>query len=211
MTFDYDNLATIVQGYGWNFFHFLAESLPRVVLLKEMLGTPEYASTKVTASTDRYPHFICRANWRLLLTSCQILTWGLPYEEKYFEMLGISKDRLVHYNPAARYHAKNLLLPTPAPRITPSKEALLSLREALGIKELPAEERSLVVYASRSSADIRKVANEEELISALQAQFPDKEVVVHTGAESVDDSIEMFQKAAVVVGPHGAGLTHILF
>lgn len=56
---------------------------------------------------------------------------------QYLQLLGIPPERVVAYDPTRIYCADMLLLPTPAPRITPPREALLAAREALGVRTLP--------------------------------------------------------------------------
>lgn len=56
---------------------------------------------------------------------------------QYLQLLGIPPERVVAYDPTRIYCADTLLLPTPTPRITPPREALLAAREALGVRTLP--------------------------------------------------------------------------
>lgn len=81
------------------------------------------------------------------------------------------------------------------------------------VRVLPPEERTLVIFCSRGGERSRAVANEPEVVSALaQAVSPlGLEVVVHRRGLSAGDSIALFQRARMVVGPHGAGLSHIVF
>lgn len=45
---------------------------------------------------------------------------------------------------------------------------------------------------------------------ALQSSFPDYDVLEFTGSDSLRQQLEMFATAAMVVAPHGAGLSNIL-
>ncbi len=48
--------------------------------------------------------------------------------------------------------------------------------------------------------------------AAIRIAFPQLELVVFNGSSaSLQDTISLFQRARVVLGPHGAGLSHILF
>lgn len=50
-------------------------------------------------------------------------------------------------------------------------------------------------------------------LAAIRAAFPTQQVVMYSGADglSAAETIALFQRARVVLGPHGAGLSHILF
>ena len=57
-----------------------------------------------------------------------------------------------------------------------------------------------------------QVSNEDQLLAALGASFPTDKLVVFDGySSSVPESIELFRRAKVVVGMHGAGLSHAIF
>jgi len=55
------------------------------------------------------------------------------------------------------------------------------------------------------------VANEAQLLQAISGRFPSAKLRVYTGQETVAETIALFQRARVVVGMHGAGLSHIVF
>ena len=142
----------------------------------------------------------------------------------------------MYYNPNDSYSADILLFPTPVTRITPSREALRNVRNAFGVLDADkpvtsgkggggvtatstsSGKKNKLVYCSRARETSRNVANEEELLDAVRKNFDDLEVVVFHGtndadmpADEVDDVIELFKDAAVIMGPHGAGLSHMLF
>lgn len=64
------------------------------------------------------------------------------------------------------------------------------------------------LLVSRRDARERRIANEDELERALRSQ--DFEIIV-PGALTVHDQAEAFGSAEIIVGPHGAGLTNLLF
>ncbi|XXQ35888.1 Glycosyltransferase 61 catalytic domain-containing protein [Plasmodiophora brassicae] len=58
----------------------------------------------------------------------------------------------------------------------------------------------------------RKIRNEDELVGAAQQAFPDVDVEKVAFEEmDVSEQVVAVHRATVVVGVHGAGLTHILF
>jgi len=179
----FDALASTIQKYGHMYYHFVAEGLPKFVMLRNA-GLPE--GTKV-------------------------LTYGMPFEAEFLDRLGFDDADLVPYDTDKTYSADVLFMPTPTPRITPPLEALESVREALGVRVLPEEERDLVIYCTREGSTSRDVSNEDEVLKTLAEEFPNNELVVYRGGQSLDDVISLFERAKVIAGPHGAGLTHLLF
>jgi hypothetical protein len=64
------------------------------------------------------------------------------------------------------------------------------------------------IYITRKNAGHRKILNEDELIEMLLGyEF----IVVDPGALSFQEQINVFSDAGVVISPHGAGLTNIVF
>jgi capsular polysaccharide biosynthesis protein len=86
--------------------------------------------------------------------------------------------------------------------------AIQWLRDLLDARPAPAPEAS-VLYLGRRSR--RRVLNEEPLIAALQRHTPKLEVVQQLGALPVRQQAELLGRHRLVVGPHGAGFTHLLF
>jgi len=74
------------------------------------------------------------------------------------------------------------------------------------------QEPTDIVYISRGGANTgtRMIANEHMLISALKEAFGPR-VKIHTGQDPLLDQISVFQKAALVIGAHGAGLANLVF
>jgi capsular polysaccharide biosynthesis protein len=64
------------------------------------------------------------------------------------------------------------------------------------------------LYVSRRTAPKRRAVNEDELIRALAAFGFD---VVHPERMSLADQVRLFAEAAVLVAPHGAAVTSIVF
>jgi hypothetical protein len=219
----YDVLATVIQPYGWMYYHFVVETLPKLVLLRDTLPSAapqlhdgEMTSAPASSSSSDGGGGGGTAGeadaWNA--TGARLLLWGMPWEGEWLDLLRVPRAARVAYDPARRYAASLLLLPSPVPAVTPSAEALHAAREAV-CTALPAAAcggaRDVLVYSSRTGERSRAVANEERLLDALRRAFPALRVVVHRRGASAAEAVATFARAAAVVGPHGAGLSHILF
>jgi capsular polysaccharide biosynthesis protein len=88
----------------------------------------------------------------------------------------------------------------------PARWACVWLRaEFLGLQAPEADRR---LYVSRRDAQSRRVVNEEEVTGLLSRHGFD---VVQPERLSLSEQAALFARAAVVVGPHGAGHANILF
>lgn len=90
---------------------------------------------------------------------------------------------------------------------SPSIRGLRLLSNTLRSK-LPMEVPTKIVYARRKSGP-RSVQNDAYLIDKLTKEFNDKFVVFEEG--TFLEQATLFSKAKIVFGPHGAGLTNMLF
>jgi hypothetical protein len=216
----FDVLATVIQPYGWMYYHFVVETLPKLVLLRDTLASaaPQLhdggATTAPAAASSDAGGSSSGDGDAWNATGARLLLWGMPWEAEWLELLRVPRAARVAYDPARRYAASLLLLPSPVPAVTPSAEALHAAREAV-CTALPAAAcggaRDVLVYSSRAGERSRAVANEARLLDALQRAFPALRVVVHRRGASAAEAVATFARAAAVVGPHGAGLSHILF
>jgi len=64
------------------------------------------------------------------------------------------------------------------------------------------------VYVARGDATVRRVANRDELQGVLDRYDIDTYL---PGELSVREQVALFSRADLVVGPHGAGLTNVVF
>eukprot|EP00041_Stephanoeca_diplocostata_P038695 m.1543946 g.1543946 ORF g.1543946 m.1543946 type:complete len:669 (+) comp25256_c0_seq48:146-2152(+) len=74
-----------------------------------------------------------------------------------------------------------------------------------------ADEATDIVFVSRVQK-VRTITNEKALVDILRRDVGSSHrVVVHTGKESILDQAAMFQRATLVIGAHGAGLSNLVF
>lgn len=64
------------------------------------------------------------------------------------------------------------------------------------------------VYLSRDKTDRRKISNEKELLDVLEKY---NFTTIYSEELSMSEQVALFEHASVIVSPHGAGLTNIVF
>jgi capsular polysaccharide biosynthesis protein len=178
-----DHVGTVAQlaVSGPNYWHWMFDLLPRIVLLRRR------------AALDAIDAFVIN-----------------PVEESFqrdtLAALGVPREKIVASHSALHMRAERLVVPSLA-AYAPPAWATEQLRLALRVRRrLPHERRRL--YISRRDADRRHVLNEEALLTPLRDRGFQ---CVTLRGRSVAEQLTLFGSAEIVVAPHGAGLTNLLF
>lgn len=166
-----------------NYYHFLMDVLTRLGVLAQ---APQIAPPERWYAPQR-----------------------LRFQHELLELFGIGPDQRIDADEYPHLRAQTLVVPGP-PAMTEKNPpwAVTFLRERL----LPAAQPlgpPAPVYVTRGpSANNRSVTNEP----AVQALLRERGfVVIDPGTMSVLDQVRAFAAAPVVVAPHGAALTNLMF
>lgn len=116
--------------------------------------------------------------------------------------IGIDPDRLPGFDPATVLEVEQMALIV-SDRFHP--DLLNRVRTAFGASDGPARRR---IFISRARARGRHLLNEETLWSALEAHGFERTMME---ALDFDAQVQLMRETRVLVGPHGAGLTNMIF
>jgi hypothetical protein len=167
---------------GWdNYYHWLVEHLPK-------LRAIEFYSEH----TGQTPDIIVQNN-------------PPDYIRESLDLMGVSEERIIEWNkPAMRIDT--CVVPS-YPEPSPSN--LHWLRDNLA--EVVPEKRSgfsKKLYISRSHAPKRKISNESATMDVLDKYKIER---VYPERYSLLEQILMFKQSDLIIGPHGAGLTNMVW
>ncbi|NER38457.1 MAG: DUF563 domain-containing protein [Oscillatoria sp. SIO1A7] len=174
-----------VRG-GSTYFHWLSDLLGRIALLRSR-----------GIDFGKIDFFV--------VSSCH-----LPYQRETLNILGIPESKIVQSSRSPHIRAEQLIVPSlpGTVGIMTEKTGQFLRREILPQKiwqQASAPER---IYISRKSASYRRVVNEDEIISVLR-----KFGFVAIALENLSfrEQVALLAAAKVIVSPHGAGLTNLVF
>ena len=174
---------TVGASTGSNFYHWMFDSLPRLDLLRQA-GIE--LSSDDTVIINEQPQ---------------------PFQAQSLLLLGIPKARLARARRSAVTKVEKLIVPSaPAPRGTyPGWVCQFLRRSFLTGLEAGSGNR---IFISRSGALHRKITNE----AAVQARL-ERLGFRTVRLETMDfkTQVSLFARASLVVAPHGAGLSHLVF
>lgn len=132
-----------------------------------------------------------------------------PFIQETLNILGVAGSKIIQSCNHPHIKAKSLIVPSPIVHI-PSKQNCDFLRSQF-LPESSIECKNHQperIFITRQEAAYRHILNEEELITCLK-RFDIHPVRLET--LSVLEQAALFSQAKVVVAPHGAGLTNLVF
>ena len=200
-------------------FTVLTPELPRI-LQSAAISSHDNVAVGYYAGWRNYYHWTTQCLLNIyLLQRCGVLSsysLALPKslgggQRRTVELLGIPDQSILLTSPHL-LQAKSLTV-TDALYSTASISAPQQLSEMAAtlrsrIRPTKALGRSKAIYISRVDASKRKMTNEDLLIRRLESLG-----IKHLsmGGKSVDDQIAAMQGARLIIAPHGAAVTNILY
>ncbi|MCH9627487.1 MAG: hypothetical protein S4CHLAM2_11280 [Chlamydiales bacterium] len=129
---------------------------------------------------------------------------GKNYQKASLGLLGVPKERIINAGDYDAISTPHLLVPS-TPTL-PTSWGCQFLRDRI-LPQLKKRARTRL-YVSRRDADKRRVVNEEEVYALLQQYGFER---VELADRPLREQMELFHAAEMVVGPHGAGFSHLVF
>ena len=127
---------------------------------------------------------------------------GRRFQRESLALFGVDPMRIIDAAHIEGVRAKELIVPAVPPM--PTKWVCDFLRDNIQVKTN--EHRRL--YLSRSDAEKRRILNEDELLPILEKYGFE---VATTSNLPFAEQVKLFASAEIVVGPHGAGFSHLTF
>ncbi|WP_168203200.1 glycosyltransferase family 61 protein [Marinobacter fonticola] len=126
-----------------------------------------------------------------------------PAIDGSLRMLGLKPEDFQTYDPARPLFVEELTI-MGTDRFRP--DLLRLVPEAYGVHEAPEPQRK--VFISRLNAARRRLVNEEDIWALLEPQGFERVLMEEM---TFEDQVRLMRETAVLVAPHGAGLTNMLF
>lgn len=175
----------LLIGGSTNYYHWLIDFLPRFYLLE-----------KAGIAIENYP---------IIVNSS--LT---PFQMETLDLLGIRREQLIEVNAGEVLAVGKLVAPAILSTNTFVAQDALNWLRQFGLSHLArkftGQKRRL--FISRADATVRRLINEDEVYDSLEPLGFERFV---PGAYSFIEQVGAFSNAECIVGPHGAGLTNLVF
>jgi hypothetical protein len=176
--------ATVAFGHADAYYHWLFDVLPRLEILR-------------LAGWDH-------TTWEHLVVNFA----GADYARETLHRFGVPDEHIRVLDDGSQVVADRLVVPSP---VGVSGQVPVWACELLRNRLAPpgpAVGPPLRLYVSRSDAAQRRVAGEERLVARLEGLGF---TCLTLSGRPLDEQIELFRRAEIVVGPHGGGLSNLVW
>lgn len=181
------NVADLTFCASDTYYHWMLDVLPRVELLSKYKGP----------GIDAY---VCNLDWKC------------SFQWDTLTRLGVTSSKIIETYPGFHLQARNLIAPSSVGYTghAPAWACQFLRSRFLYADGTSRPARMERIYLSRQKARWRKVENEEEVIGLLR-RYGFEILTDELDRMSVSEQAALFHAAEFIVGPHGSGLTNVLF
>lgn len=181
-----EGTVAVLTGLSANvYFHWMIDILPRLDILRRS-GFPE-------GEIDWF----------------YVNSMANPFQRQTLEQLGIPRDRILESDRHPHLQATRLVVPSFAsPLGWATPESIEFLRSHFLSPQSTLSNSPKRLYLSRQTARYRQIINEADLIQCLDKQGF---TVITLDEYNVQEQAQLFANAEVIVAPHGAALTNLVF
>lgn len=177
-----ENICPLIPRYD-NYYHWMVGTVPKIRYIER------YEEKTGKSVTFLLPHN------------------SSPWVQQTFSLLGCPSDKFISAQ-SPIYKPKNIIIP---PHPFPGQlEDYKWIRQRVldNLDTNHTKQSTERIYISRDRAIARQVSNEDELMEILVSYGFKK---YHLEDQTLSENVRLFSNADIVVSPHGAGLTDIIF
>jgi capsular polysaccharide biosynthesis protein len=185
--YEIEKCGFVQSIWGENYYHFLTEELPNIIKLKNY-------------------------NSSIPL----MINYNNKYIKDILSVCNFNENSFIKRDDSNCFKVKEFYFTNMAISGKPARDELLlvqkHLSSILGIDFTPLKNNSLKqigIYIKRNEHE-RRVLNNDEIINHLKSNYINIEWIIFESINMLD-TIKLFNKASIVISPHGAGLTNMLF
>jgi hypothetical protein len=137
------------------------------------------------------------------------------FQRESLALLGYEDDDLIRWA-RRKAHVERLVVPSVRRELNPGETSPVAWRwlqdrmqrAAVGENATESSRQSNLVYITREDADYRRIANEDEVLELLERYGFETYAL---SERSMAADVSLIAQADVVVAPHGAGLTNVIY
>ncbi len=183
--------------------------LHRLALPRVQRSYPGRVAVVTTKGAECYYHWMLEVLPKLHLLQHQrydklyFPQLRFAFQKESLQALHICSDQIIEADAHTMIEADDVLVPT---RLEPQKWMITYLRSLFLKSDAPSGPKR--IYISRSCASRRRILNEPALLPILAAHGF---TTIYAEKLTVEQQAALFHSADVIIAPHGAAFTNIVF
>ena len=189
-----------LAAWSKNYYHWLIEGMSRLVYAMNNGYFDRFPGAVITLPAKE-PAFITQSLNMISFPLHRRKGVNFPSEQAHYKRLHIPVSGVWDDLPPFTSSVHNQL---------PSRSLIQNLNKFLTPHPKPLSQRTQIIYISRKD-EHRNTYFDDSLIPRLKTLFGNKLEILTTPIPTVQMQREMFQRARIVIGAHGAGLANIIF
>jgi tetratricopeptide (TPR) repeat protein len=179
--------VAVLSGLSGNvYFHWMVDILPRIKILED---------NNIDFNT---------------IDGFLINSTKQRFQRETLEKMGIPRDKIIESDQVSYLQASSLIVPSYPASVGWVVPSTIKFLRNLFLTDISPEIKSYPkrIYISRNQARYRRLLNEPEILEYLnQLGF----VSIELETLTVQEQADLFSQAEVIIAPHGAGLTNLVF
>lgn len=186
--------------YLHNHYHWTIEAMSRLVYLMEIGFFSQYKDV-ILVLNDRTA-IIEESLRRINFPNDRILYVNFQEQRVFFDNLyWVASDPWE--NPKLPVH--------PSMQQQASCTLIQTLNREFNPDPLPLKDRKKIVYVGRSTAKLRKTCFDPQLTAKLKSLYGKDFYAIQASPATLEEHRKIFSEARIILGPHGAGLSNLIF
>ena len=182
-----DNMIVfnLVQKWGYGYYHWLAEIYSRLFLIKEFINSIKLNKKKIVL----------------------MLYYNETFIKECLEIINIENVHILPYNDLYEYKIKHVYMCNPIRYGNPSRENINIIRNGLFNNNILIGNINIIIKRINGS---RIINNFDEMTESLLRNYGNYNWIIFENLNMIE-TINLFQRAKLIIGAHGAGLTNMIF
>jgi len=172
--------AVLVQKWGYGFYHFINEMLPKIIRIYEY--------------NPKMPILIF---------------YNETFIKQTLEYLKITNPIIVYNNGTMIFPIKKAIHITETASGNPTLSDIEIIRKHIN-KRVPRVDKPAINIFIYRKEQLRSIVNFNEIFEALKVEFPEEEWIIFNSL-AFSEAVELFSRAKLIIGAHGAGLSNMIF
>ncbi len=198
------NAIHLLKEHSPNYFHWLFEIMPRLICAVDYIERQSLINIEYSILIDKGVPLSCRK-----MIDCYLKKHSLKYKMVFVKRGdGITCKKMLYVSPLWYAFDNTKYYPNVSKDFLVDRSAVQMVREALFYQKEVVDSNTRKIYLGRREGQMRNIINMAKVDSLMERLGFE---MVFTDIMSLEEQINLFQSAKIVVGAAGAAFSNMIF